>query len=227
MDTISDKMIIFESPRMPTTRKTGRQVFASPTGVVEAMDLWEGIPGIPDIWEEPKKSVRFARGVVIIPSEEMDIEEEDDDDQQRACWTKEEIKEFQLEAKREAKAYRESHSDHVQSLASLYQECKDDSKARTVLHSPSAQEIMRLPATSVRGLEGHLHVSVPQHRIYHQRSLLAVQRSMQGNPNLDHVLRTSSLYTSRGSRTLARLLAHGDYVQVRTLIQQELEQPCL
>jgi hypothetical protein len=141
-------------------------------------------------------------------------------------WSKEEIKGFQQEAKKKAKDFRETHTTYIQALGTLLKECKNEPNVHKVLSSPIAQELLGLFPSSVRGLECHLHTLVGQYRLFHLKSLLAVQHSMKdGATSLEKILRASASHTSRASRALARLLAQGDHLQVTAMIRQELDCP--
>jgi hypothetical protein len=164
--------------------------------------------------------VRFSDQVSIINSnltEEL---------VQELWFSSKEIQDFQKEAKQQAKDFREQHSDLVQELGTLVRACAKESSLQTLLRSPSAQQIMKsLPGTTVRGLEGHLHAIVGRHRVLHLQGLLAIQKRCPKKYDvefLEQLLRSISLRTSRASRTLAILLAHGDYLYMATIIRQEL-----
>jgi hypothetical protein len=202
---------------------SAKKVFASPTCVVqEASGQWGGVPEVPDIILCPHHEVRFSDQVSIINSnltEEL---------VQELWFSRQEIQYFHKEAKQQAKAFREQHTELVQEFGTLVRTCTKESSLQALFRSPSAQQIIKsLPGTTVRGLEGQLHASVGQYRVLHRQSVLAIQKRCPKNHDaefLEHLLRSRSLYTSRASRALARLLAHGDYEHMAAIIRQELRE---
>jgi hypothetical protein len=204
------------------TPNTPKKMFPSPTGVIdEASQHWdEDVPAIPDILQNPPKQVRFSDAAKYV---EPDWTR---DDLQDMWWSKEEIKGFQQEAKKKAKGFRETHTTYIQALGTLLQECKNEPNVHKVLSSPIAQELLGLSPSSLRGLECHLHKRVGQYRLFHLKSLLAVQHTMKdGTRSLERLFRATARYTSRAARALARLLAQGDQFQVTAMIRQELDCP--
>jgi hypothetical protein len=166
--------------------------------------------------------VRFSDPVSIINSnltEEL---------VQELWFSRQEIQDFHKEAKQQAKDFREQHSELVEELATLVRTCTKEPSRRALLRSPCAQQIMKsLPGSTARGLEGHLHVIVGRYRVLHRQGLLTVQMRCPQNHDaefLEQLLRSQSLYTSRASRALARLLAHGDYEHMVATIRQELRE---
>jgi hypothetical protein len=147
---------------------------------------------------------------------------------QELWFSRQEIKDFHKEAKQQAKDFREQNSELVQELGTLVRACTKESSLQALFRSPSAQQIMKaLPGTTVRGLEGHLHAIVGRCRVLHRQGVLAIQeRCLKEHDaeGLEQLLRSRSRYTSRASRTLARLLAHGDYEHMATIILQELRE---
>ncbi len=197
-----------------------KRVFVSPTCVVqEASRQWEGMPAVP-VLLYPQHQVRFSDQVSIINS---NLSEEL---VQELWFSRQEIQDFHKEAKQQAKDFREQHSELVQELGTLVRTCANESSLQALFRSPSAQQIMKsLPGTTVRGLEGRLHVNVGRNRVLHRQGLLALQKHCPKNHDaefLEQLLRSRSLYTSRASRALARLLAHGDYLHMADSIRQEL-----
>ena len=126
----------------------------------------------------------------------------------------------------------------------LYQESTDRTNtqraASAILQGLTARELLAALTTSsndtqsdARGLEPFLHPCIKQSRAAHVLGVLMIQRALQNNQEtsssldsdtMQQVLRTRSLQTSRASRVLARLLAHGDSMQVTRLLRQELLQ---
>jgi hypothetical protein len=201
-----------------------KRVFVSPpTGVVqEACRQWKGLPEVSDIFSCPQHQVRFSDQVSIINSnltEEL---------VQEFWFSRQEIQDFRKEAKQQAKYFREEHTEFVQELGALIRTCTHKSSLNAMLRSPSAQQIMKsLPGTTVRGLEGHLHVIIGRYRVQHRQGLLAIQTrcpKTYDDELLEQLLRSRSLYTSRASRALARLLARGDYLHMAAIIRQELRE---
>jgi hypothetical protein len=202
---------------------TNKRVFVSPTCVVqEASGQWEGMPEVPDIFLYPQHDVRFSDQVSIINSNStIELVKE-------LWFSRQEIQDFHKEAKQQAKDFREQHSELVQELGTLVRTCTKESSLQALFRSPSAQHIMKsLPGTSVRGLEGHLHVIVGRYRVLHRQGVLAIQKRCPKKHDAEFVgqlLRSRSLYTSRASRALARLLALGDYEHMAAVIRQELRE---
>jgi hypothetical protein len=147
---------------------------------------------------------------------------------QELWFSRQEIQDFLREAKQQAKDFREQHCELVQALGTLVRTCAKESSLHALFRSPSAQQIMKsLPGTTVRGLEGHLHAIVGRYRVLHRQGVLAIQKrcpKKQDAECLEQLLRSISLYTSRASRALARLLALGDYEHVAAIIQHELRE---
>jgi hypothetical protein len=200
-----------------------KKVFASPTCVVqEASRQWKGMSEVPDILSCPQHEVRFSDQVSIINSnltKEL---------VQELWFSRQEIQDFDKEAKQQAKAFREQHTELVQELGTLVRTCTKESSLQTLFRSPSAQHIMKsLPGTTVRGLEGQLHASVGRYRVLHRQGLLAIQKRCPIKHDadfLEQLLRSRSMNTSQASRALARLLALGDYEHVAAIIRQELRE---
>jgi diadenosine tetraphosphate (Ap4A) HIT family hydrolase len=168
------------------------------------------------------KQVRFCDQVNIINSnltEEL---------VQELWFSRQEIQDFHKEAKQQAKNFREQHSELVQEFATLVRTCTKESSLKALFRSSRAQQIMKsLPGTTVRGLEGHLHVIVRRHRVLHRQGVLAIQKRCPKKHDaefLEQLLRSISLYTSRASRSLARLLAHGDSLHMTAIFRQELRE---
>jgi hypothetical protein len=202
-----------------------KRVFVSPpTSVVqEASRQWDCIPEVPDIFLCPhhQHQVRFSDQVSILNSNLTEEELLQD-----LWFSIQEIQDFRKEAKQQAKDFREQHSELVQELGTLARTCSKESSLQALFCSPSAQQIMKsLPGSTVRGLEGRLHVNVGRYRDLHRQGLLSLQKRCPKNHDpgvLEQLLRSRSLYTSRASRALARLLAHGDYLHMADSIRREL-----
>jgi hypothetical protein len=177
-----------------------KKVFVSPTSVVqEVRRQREGVPPeFSGIFLNPQHQVRFSDQVSIINSnltEEL---------VQELWFSRQEIQDFHKEAKLQAKDFREQHSELVQELGTLVRTCTKESSLQALFRSPSAQLIMEsLPGTTVRGLEGQLHVIVGRYRVLHRQGLLAIQKRCPQEYDaefLEQLLRSRSLYTSRPSR---------------------------
>jgi hypothetical protein len=193
-----------------------KKIFSSPTGVIEAWQHdtdGDGLPAIPDIeFQELPKQVRFSDAA-------KDIEPDwTRDDLNDVWWSKEEIRGFQQEARNKAKGFRETHTTYIQCLSTLFKECKNEPNRHKVLTSPSAQEVLWLSSSAVRGLEARLHPQFGKHRVVHVKKLLEVQHSMRDRRTttslLERSLRACARQTSRPSRAFAQLLAQGDHLQV-------------
>jgi hypothetical protein len=196
----------------------------SPTGVIqEANDQFKGVPEFPDISINTQHQVSFSDEVGSIHSnltEEL---------VQELWFSRQEIQDFHGEAKQQANDFREEHSELVQELCTLVQTCSTKGSSLPALfRSPSAQQIIKaLPGTTVRGLEGRLHVIFGRSRVLHRQGLLALQKHCPQSHDADYLeqlLRSRSLDTSRASRALARLLAHGDYLHIVDVLRQELQE---
>jgi hypothetical protein len=201
-----------------------KRVFVSPTCVVqEASGQWEGMPEVPDIILCPQHEVRFSDQVSIIDSNLIE-----DHMVQELWFSRQEIQDFRKEAKQQAKDFREQHSELVQELGTLARTCSKESSLQALFCSPSAQQIMKsLPGSTVRGLEGRLHVNVGRYRDLHRQGLLSLQKRCPKNHDpgfLEQLIRSRSQYTSRASRVFARLLAHGDSLYLAAVIRQELRE---
>jgi hypothetical protein len=103
-----------------------------------------------------------------------------------------------------------------------------------------AQQVLRaLESSDMRGLEAFAHRAVQQHRHWHVRNIVAVQAAAESNSKLsstsassttldspqERLLRSVSMRSSRASKIIARLLGHGDSIQVASMIQEELGIP--
>jgi hypothetical protein len=198
-------------------------LFVSPTSVVqETSRQWEGMPAVPDFLLHAQHQVRFSDQVSIINSnltEEL---------VQELWFSRQEIQDFHKEANQQAKDFREQHSEFVQDLGTLVRTCTKDSSLQALFRSPNAQQIMKsLSGTTVRGLEGHLHVIAGHYRVQHRQGLLAIQMRCPKKHDaefLEQLLQSRSMYTSGASRARARLLAHGDYLHMAAAIKQELRE---
>jgi hypothetical protein len=174
---------------------------------------------VTDIFLYPQHQVRFSDQISIINSnltEEL---------VQEMWFSRQEIQDFHKEAKQRAKDFREQHSELVQELGTLVRTFAKDSSLHSLFRSPSAQLIMKsLPGTTARGLERHLNVIFGRYRVLHRKGLLAIQKRCPDAAFLEQILRSRSLYTSRASRALARLLANGDALHLAAIIRQELRE---
>jgi hypothetical protein len=203
-----------------TNSPTKRVFFVSPTSVVQEASggQWEGIPEAPVLY--PQHQVKFSDQVSMINSnltEEL---------VQELWFSRQEIQDFQREANQQATDFCEQHSDLVQALGTLVQTCTNESSLQALLRNPSTHQIMQsLSGTTVRGLEGHLHVIVV--RVQHREGLLEIQNLCPKKHDanfLEQLLQSRSQHTSRASRARARLLAHGDYLHMAAIIRQELRE---
>jgi hypothetical protein len=199
-----------------------KKIYESPACL---MKCWDGIPEPPDIFQEPPKRVHFSEAGSTIIYAYLATQ----GDQRDVWWAKEELDEFRKKAKKEAKDFRESETECVQALRTFFQDCKN--KEQRNLSSLSAQRIMNLSASPVRGLESRLNGSIWLHRIIHLQRLITVQHSTRARNScleeqafLEQALRSCSCHTSRASRAFARLLAHGDCLQVVAMLLQERQE---
>jgi hypothetical protein len=225
-----------------------KRVFVSPTSVVQGASRewesrqWEGMTEVTDIFLYPQhQQVRFPDQVVtdifLYPKQhqvrfsgQISIRNSNLTEElvQELWFTRQEIQDFHKEAKQQAKEYREQHSELVQDLDTLVRSFTKEPSLQALFNSPSAQQIMKsLPGTTVRGLERYLHVNIGRYRVRHGRGLLAIQKRCPKKHDaalLEQLIRSRSLCTSRASRALARLLAHGDFLYLAAIIRQELRE---
>jgi hypothetical protein len=200
--------------------RSPRANISSPNCVIRHHCL-DGIPDLPDLYlqEESQRQVRFMAKVQVIHSiHTFDYEYE-------LWWSRSEIRKFQKQAKIDAKDFRESNDTFVYDLEELFRASKSETSLQSLMRCPCARRIMEYPEYDMRGLERSLHSIVGQYRFFHCRSLLAIQKAcpIEDSEYLGQLLRSRSIESSRASRVLARLLAHGDYLQTAEMIRQELD----
>jgi hypothetical protein len=183
----------------------------------------DAIPELPNLYlqeqEESQRQVQFMAKVQVMHSIHTF------DDEYELWWSRSEIKKFQKQAKLDAKDFRESNDTFVHDLEEFFRASKSERSLQSLMRCPCARRIMESPEYDIRGLEPFLHSIVGQYRFFHCRSLLAIQKAcpIQDREYLEQVLRCRSNESSRASRVLARLLAHGDYLQAAEMIRQELD----
>jgi hypothetical protein len=225
---------IKQAPQRKMNAPTKKRVFVSPTSVIqEARIQWVSVPEVPDIFlYHPQHQVRFSDQVSRI-NNNCSNDYLTEELLQELWFSRQEIQDFHKEAKQQAKDFREQHSQLAQELGTLARRCTQEessSSLQAIFRSPRAQQIMKcVPGTTVRGLEGHLHVIVGRNRVLHRQGLLALQnccptKHQHDTELLEQLLQSRSLTTSRASRALARLLAHGDYLHMADMIRQELRE---
>jgi len=179
--------------------------------------------------EIPPKALRFATEESTIIDTSHSYEFAND-----IWWAKDEIKAFQKNARDQARQFRDSQMGYATDLGTFFQECKNTKSLQACVNSSTAKRLKRFQGTTsspgstpVRGLEGTLNATVSQSRVYHIRSLLAIQKACPSrvSESLSELLRCRSRQTSRASRALALLLAQRDYINMLDMVREELASP--
>ena len=198
-------------------------MISSPTSVIQTNN-WENkqiLLEFPDLISQSRKRVRFSSKPAQEIASEATIEEV------ASLWlTKAETYQIALEAKRAVKSFQKhSNPEACDAVLELFQECSRP-KTNSLYVSENAQTIL-YSETPVRGLERLMNSELKKARVYHVQSLLKIQGKCNSSSACDQscrleILRYRSLQTSKGSRALARIFAHGDELQVVSAMQFEL-----
>lgn len=151
-----------------------------------------------------KKGVRFSELCVVINSK---CTQEDLKD---VWWSRQDITNFQSQAKQKARGYRVEYASYIQALTSFFKQSKRGGNTQKMLKSKGAQELIWLSPSSCRGLEVRLHKIFGQRRTEHVYRVLQLQQQTTLSCDMDQKLYLISRHTSRPSRILARLMALRD-----------------
>jgi hypothetical protein len=171
---------------------------------------------------KPRKRVYFSRSPVPEIASEATREEV-----ANSWLTKAETSQIALEAKRDAQSFRQRSPESCDAFLALFQECsKKLISKKNLCVAKCAQTILHFE-TPIRGLERRMHSEMRTYRVFHVQSLLKIQEkcsfmSTTNKKSQPEILRYRSLQTSQGSRALARLLGHGDAIQVANAVREEL-----
>mmetsp|Transcript_135654 Transcript_135654/g.201746 ORF Transcript_135654/g.201746 Transcript_135654/m.201746 type:complete len:273 (+) Transcript_135654:62-880(+) len=205
---------------------------------------WNGLPEVPeilgnsassgcDVWEDQdhieERRVRFSLPTPNDSTMSLPLEGDDEPQEEEApttsssssWYSRSEIASFHQDAKARIQSFRKENQDWIEQF------CHDLSLDPN--HRPPAlQQLLKMhrPTSdfdSVRGLQ--LSPLFIQHRRLHAQRILMIQQkcpSEQPQESREAILRSTSVQTSRSSRTLARWLAHYDHVDMVRMIRQEL-----
>ena len=140
-------------------------------------------------------------------------------------WSNEEVRENYQSAKDFAADFRRDNLESLNQYNELFLLCSDKSSV-DFKDLPSTQVAMAVLAQrDVRGLERSIHPIISTHRAKYTKTFLILQSKVPKEMSLaakERVLCARSMQISRPSRAMARLLGHGDRLEVAKLITQEL-----
>ncbi|KAG7338452.1 hypothetical protein IV203_010113 [Nitzschia inconspicua] len=147
------------------------------------------------------------------PTIELDVE-----DMLAMWWTPADIKMFQRAARAKAQSFLRRYETFKQNFQAVFQECSKQMTIRELLETESVQRLL-VSSTTLRGLESRTIGIIREYRNFHIQNVLDVA----SHQNVDAILRSSSLRTSKPSRNLARILAKQDYIAIAHMIRKELD----
>lgn len=196
---------------------------ASQRSVISDIEqLGTGIPGL----EVPPLDRRMKLVRFILKPDTLDHKLQKEDTQ--AFWlSRAEMQAINRSARQVCYTVRETNPKHFEAFSRLHQDCSKEDTVQELL-SNHKEMLYSCSATSMRGLESRAHLLMRQYRSFHVKSLLEIQqksKSLVAIGSREQLLRARSIYTSRASRTLARLLAQSDSMEVATIALPELLLP--
>jgi hypothetical protein len=210
---------------MMTMQSSNTFISSSPICVIQATgQQWSGIPEVTyldgKVRKVAQKSVHFSSNA------SQEIASDASEEEATETWlTRSEYKQIHTRAKGDIKNFRQYSHESYDAFLALFQECSQEPNFRKLLDTKSAQTVIRYK-TPVRGFENRMHSVVVRYRAFHVQGLLAIQEHCRyvSTPSeiREDMLRSRSLHTSRASRSLARILAHGDAMQVANTLQEDL-----
>ena len=147
-----------------------------------------------------------------------------DDDLKIYWWSRRELCHIYRLAKKVAAEFKKEEAASLKDFKPVFKLCFESSSLRRILESSSSQIIVR-QQEGCRGIERFLHPILPSYRHMHGKTLLEIQLSLPANTTTEareRLLSAKSMQISKPSKTLAKLLAHGDSVESADLIRREV-----
>jgi hypothetical protein len=154
---------------------------------------------------------------------------------QQRWYSRAELDTFKKLAHTSVLKFHKTNAIQVKAFCSLLVECSSSSSSssRLLVVPDNAQKVLReLESSDMRGLEAYVHRAFRERRHWHVKSLVAAQTASKSQKLLsstttrdsrERLLRSVSMRSSRASKIIARLLGHGDAVQVASMVREELE----
>jgi hypothetical protein len=198
---------------------------AHPLLDVEMSDQKRHSPPLPP----PRKYVQFKRDRVSGKIREEFIEsnffaQED----MCALWsTKSELADTTQAATQVINEIKTRNPAYVQEVVRIFQECSRETNLQRIVSS-HLPILLNPPSLELRGLERQVHQMLSKYRALHRHNVLEVQKNKLPTQSSDEIirhqriLRSTSMNTSRVSRALAIVWAHGDAMQVAHMVREEL-----
>jgi hypothetical protein len=144
-------------------------------------------------------------------------------------FSRSEIRQMSREAHQILIDVNDGNNEYASETIRLFQECsrKESNIPKLISKLISSDESALLdpPRDDLRGLERQMHTMLSTFRTFHVRSLLKIQKKLNKLTKAEvhqRLLRSTSMNTSRVSRTWAIVLAHVDSMQVTKIIREEL-----
>jgi hypothetical protein len=139
-------------------------------------------------------------------------------------WSNEEVRENYQSAKDFAADYRRDNLESLKQFNELFLLCSDKS-SMDFKDLPSTKVAMAVMAQrDSRGLERSIHPIISTHRAKYTKTFLILQSKVppeMSRAAKERVLCARSMQITRPSRAMARLLGHGDGLDVTKLLTQE------
>jgi len=189
-----------------------------------------------DAWwypeEQPQLQQQDEPVEVALPSypfiEDVEDEAESPEDDESRWYNKSDIVEFHSQAKEQVNRFRRKNQGWIRRF--IDDICLDPSSSTTKpLNLKQLLKTYQPPKdyNSVRGL--HIDTCLVAHRRLHCQRVLLIQEKLKQSKNQqasqdqrEFILKSTSLQTSKSSKTLARWFAHYDYMDMISSIKQEL-----
>ena len=146
-----------------------------------------------------------------------------DDDLKTYWWSRRELCHIYRHAKKVAAEFKEEEAASLKDFKPVFKLCFESSSLRRILESSCSQIIVR-QQEGCRGIERCLHPILSSYRHMHGKTLLEIQLSLPADTTTEakeRLLAVKSMQISKPSKTLAKLLAHGDSVESADLIRRE------
>jgi hypothetical protein len=176
--------------------------------------------------KQPKGRVRFAL------DSNMEIQRHyqeaticlTNDDLKTSWWSRRELFNIYRAAKKVAADFKQEEAASLEGFKPVFKLCFESSSLRQILESSCSQILVR-QREGCRGVERFLHPVLSSYRLMHRKTLLGIQSSLPADATpgaKERLLSAKSMQISKPSKTLAKLLAHGDSVESADMIRREL-----
>ena len=147
-----------------------------------------------------------------------------EDEAGQVWWSSNETFENYKRAKAEAASYRSMNQEYLDEFNQLFLLCGGDAEVHfRDIPSTKCAKVALHHQRAVRGLERYIHPVISTQRLKFIRSFLTLQSRLPTAMSKDdkhRYLCARSMQWSRPSRAMARVVAHGDRLEVGELIRQ-------